>query len=196
MQCNAMQCNAMQCNAMQRNAMQCNAMQCNPTHYKITQLPDHAMHRRGGTNSSKIRATKQIQAQDQTFTKNHTRHIHKTRQRAGGFLVYPVGRSCILYLPAQKLASVVGASGLCAGACLAIWPSSLSKLGLRNTQHLPDEIPDFRALSYTGPHSSARILKDLKDVHRLFNCLLSALHQVPIRLWELKACCSSCKTMS
>ena len=34
---------------------------------------------------SKIRATNQSKHKTKTFTKHQTRHIHKTRRRAGGF---------------------------------------------------------------------------------------------------------------
>ena len=104
----AQQCggSGVQFTAVQRNAIQSSCFteirtdvaqvarsptQLLPGHYKTTRLQDHAMRgRRGeGAGSSKIRATKQIQAKDQTFPKHHTRHIHKTRRRAGGLCILP-----------------------------------------------------------------------------------------------------------
>ena len=61
----------------QRSASHCGAMQYNAIQ-RITKQHSTMEGKVGeGADGSKIRATKQIQAQDQTFTKHHTRHIHK-----------------------------------------------------------------------------------------------------------------------
>ena len=57
----------MQCNALEGNTTQCNA--------------------RGGGGEQGRRIQNPRKKANQTFTKHHTRHIHKTRRRAGGFVV-------------------------------------------------------------------------------------------------------------